>query len=282
MSLAIGSIGRRGTSLLLDALPAAAVAYSTRKLRTAYAGACLQVRRESDDAEDDFGFALDGWLDVAALATFCAGTTGRIATWYDQSGNGRNATQNDPTKQPRIYAGGAVDTKNGHPALLAAGDRLTVASSFAHGGSAFTTTAITAATALSFGRVVSIRSTGDANDYSTTNSVAAILTASATWEMQSFRAAAYVPVTIVNGQLHAVHTRYAAGDVVATAVDGSESTGAFTTSGLGADVVFSMLADDLDAGPFAGSLGEVVHWLSSLSSPDRTTLYANQAAAWGL
>jgi hypothetical protein len=42
--------------LLLDTYPNAAVAYSLRKLRTAYSGSPIRVRRSVDNAEQDFGF----------------------------------------------------------------------------------------------------------------------------------------------------------------------------------------------------------------------------------
>lgn len=282
MSLAIGSVGRR-TLTLLDLLPAPAVACSLRKLRAAYGGNCIQVRRVSDDAEIDIGFAPSGWLDIAALEAFCVGTDGRVATFYDQSGNGRNLYQNTPTLQPRIAAAGVVDTANGRPALLAASDRLTTTAAFAHASSAFTTSAVMAATGLGYGRAVSIRSTSDSNDYSTATSLAAITTANATWDVQSYRLGDRHPMPIVSGQVHAVHTRYDAGDVVRTSVDGVESTGSsYSTEALGATVHLSLLADDLDAGPMAGYLGEVVHWLTSLDATQRATLWASQAADWSI
>jgi hypothetical protein len=43
-------------ALLLDTYPNAAVAYSLRKLRTAYTGAAIRVRRAIDNAEQDIGF----------------------------------------------------------------------------------------------------------------------------------------------------------------------------------------------------------------------------------
>jgi hypothetical protein len=42
--------------LLLDLYPNAAVAYSLRKLRTAYSGSAIRVRRSVDNTEQDFGF----------------------------------------------------------------------------------------------------------------------------------------------------------------------------------------------------------------------------------
>jgi hypothetical protein len=84
------------TPLLLDSYPNAAVAYSLRKLRTAYSGNAIRVRRSSDNAEQDIGFNSSGELDTTALLAF-VGTgvlnNGFVTTWYDQSTNGRNATQ---------------------------------------------------------------------------------------------------------------------------------------------------------------------------------------------
>ena len=41
-------------------------AWSTRKLRAAYSGPCLNARRSSDGAQQDFGF-VSGWLDTAGM-----------------------------------------------------------------------------------------------------------------------------------------------------------------------------------------------------------------------
>jgi hypothetical protein len=40
-----------------------------------------------------------------------------VHTWYDQSGNGNNATQGTNGNQPQIVSGGSVLDKNGKPAL---------------------------------------------------------------------------------------------------------------------------------------------------------------------
>jgi hypothetical protein len=57
-----------------------------------------------------------GDLDTAALLAFVGAGNGFVTTWHDQSGNGRNATQTDPTLQPRIVSNGAIETQNGRPA----------------------------------------------------------------------------------------------------------------------------------------------------------------------
>jgi hypothetical protein len=103
---------------LLDAYPNAAAAYSLRKLRTLYTGNAIRVRRSSDNAEQNIGFDGSGNLDTTALTSFCSGTNGFITTWYDQSGNGYNATQTTAANQPRIVTSGSVLTTNGRPSAL--------------------------------------------------------------------------------------------------------------------------------------------------------------------
>jgi hypothetical protein len=55
--------------LLLDLFPNAAVAYSLRKLRTAYTGSAIRVRRSSDNTEQDINF-VGGDLDTQSLLDF--------------------------------------------------------------------------------------------------------------------------------------------------------------------------------------------------------------------
>ena len=99
--------------LLLDLYPNAAAAYSLRKLRTAYTGSAIRVRRSSDNAEQDIGFDLNNNLDTTALTTFCGAGNGFVTTWYDQSGNNYNATQTSATFQPAIVSSGSVITLAG-------------------------------------------------------------------------------------------------------------------------------------------------------------------------
>lgn len=94
-------------ALLLDQYPSAAAAYSLRKLRSAYTGSAIRVRRASDNTEQDIGF-VDNVLDTSSLTSFCSGTNGFVKTWYDQSGNGRDATQTTAANQPQIVSSGTV------------------------------------------------------------------------------------------------------------------------------------------------------------------------------
>ena len=103
---------------LLDTYPNAAAAYSVRKLRAAYTGNAIRVRRSSDNTEQDIGFTALGNLDTSALTSFCSGTNGFVTTWYDQSGNARNATQTTAANQPQIVNAGAIININSQPSLL--------------------------------------------------------------------------------------------------------------------------------------------------------------------
>jgi hypothetical protein len=97
------------SQLLLDLFPNATVAYSLRKLRSAYSGNCIRVRRSSDNTEQNIGFVGND-LDTASLLTFCGAGNGFITTWYDQSTNANNSTQATAATQAQIVASGALVT----------------------------------------------------------------------------------------------------------------------------------------------------------------------------
>ena len=105
-----------GRSLLLDRYPDARVAYSLRRLSSAYSGPVVKVRRSSDSAEEDFTATE---VSGGSLATWVgAGNDGFVRTWYDQSGNGTNANQTTSNRQPKIVSSGSlVLTPEGRPAM---------------------------------------------------------------------------------------------------------------------------------------------------------------------
>lgn len=111
------------TGLLIDNLTAAPLAaYSLRKLRSGYTGACLKVRRSTDDATQDIGFGSDGGIDKTALIAFVTSSgantsaNGFVDTWYDQVGT-NNWTQPTASVQPTIVSSGVVSMKGSLPAL---------------------------------------------------------------------------------------------------------------------------------------------------------------------
>jgi hypothetical protein len=96
-------------------------AYSLRQLGSTYVGKAVQVRRSSDNTTQDIGFTAAGDLDTAALKTFVGSGNGYVSIWYDQSGNGINATQTTNTSQPLIVSSGVVNRDNGRPAIYTSG-----------------------------------------------------------------------------------------------------------------------------------------------------------------
>jgi hypothetical protein len=111
----LGLIGSESVGFIgiLDLYPNAAIAYSLRKLRSAYTGSAIRVRRSSDNAESDIGFTSGGDLDTAALTSFCGSGNGFVTTWYDQSTGGNNLTQTTAANQPQIVSSGSVITNLG-------------------------------------------------------------------------------------------------------------------------------------------------------------------------
>lgn len=102
---------------LLDDYPGAAVAYSLRKLRTAYSGNCIRVRRSSDNTEQDIGFS-NNLLDQSSLLSFCGAGDGFVTRIYDQSGVNNYAGQGTLNRQPLIVSSGATITRNSKPSML--------------------------------------------------------------------------------------------------------------------------------------------------------------------
>ena len=112
----IGIMGKSQPLLLLDAVTTATGAWSLRKLRAAYTGSCIRVRRSSDNTEQNIGF-VGNVLDSSSLTTFVGANNGFVVTWYDQSGVGRNLTQTTATAQPQIVSSGSIITEGSKAAV---------------------------------------------------------------------------------------------------------------------------------------------------------------------
>lgn len=109
----------------LPGSPSIHAGYSFRRLRPGYRGACMRVRRASDNSELDIFFRGDGWADTAALLAFVGAGSGYITTWYDQSGIGNDVSQSTVASQPQIVSSGTVLTQTGRPcASFGSGQRL--------------------------------------------------------------------------------------------------------------------------------------------------------------
>ena len=102
---------------LLDVVPDAQVAYSLRRLRSDYTGPAINVFNGTD--YKDIYFRANGTLDTSAISSFCGSNDGRVAVWYDQSGNQNNATRDLNNARPKIYDGtnGILTDNNGKVTL---------------------------------------------------------------------------------------------------------------------------------------------------------------------
>ena len=102
-----------------DLFPNMRLGHGVLKLRFAYVGPCLRVRRDSDNLEANIGWR-GQWLDVSALLAFVgAGNSGYVTRIYNQStvGSSCDLIQTDTSRQARIVNAGAVELFNGNPAL---------------------------------------------------------------------------------------------------------------------------------------------------------------------
>jgi len=93
---------------LLDQFSGAAAAYSLRKLSSSTTNV-VRVRRASDNDEKDFTASQVSSGEMVNWVTEGSATAdGFVETWYDQSGNGRDATQSVAGNQPKIVDAGSL------------------------------------------------------------------------------------------------------------------------------------------------------------------------------
>ena len=118
-------------SYILDTYSGATAVYSLRRLKSNYSGAAISVRRSSDNTSMDIGFLPNGNLNVTALNSFVGSGDGFVTTWYDQSGNAKNATQVTAVAQPKIVSTGSLITRGGKPCVYFDGinDTLSISNS---------------------------------------------------------------------------------------------------------------------------------------------------------
>jgi hypothetical protein len=100
-----------------------------RRTLTSYEGDLIRLRRDSDDAESDFGYDSDGNLDTAAISTWLGGASGYGVTFYDQVG-GDDVTQATNAAQP-LYV---PNLQNGHPGFRFDGSDDYLQGAFTNGG----------------------------------------------------------------------------------------------------------------------------------------------------
>ena len=101
---------------LLDQYGGAAAAYSLRNLSLYHADPVVRVRRDNDNAEQDF--TATEVSDGTLAAWVGAGNNGFVRTWYDHSGNGYDMIQANVTAQPSVVSSGTLQTLSAKPTLV--------------------------------------------------------------------------------------------------------------------------------------------------------------------
>ena len=142
-----GNPGNRFPTLFLDTYTGAVAAYSFRELNSSYTGNCVRVQNDSG-TNLDVGFS-SGYVDTAAISTHCGTGDGKIVTWYDQSGNGRDITQSSTSAMPKLFVGGALNNVNSKLAANFDGnDRLVTGQVNLHSGAWYCTSVIKTGTSI--------------------------------------------------------------------------------------------------------------------------------------
>jgi hypothetical protein len=101
-----GGIAAAGTATVIDGLPGdiakaagtpfVAAHAMTRALFASYTGPLFKALRDSDQQEKDIGIVSSTKLvDMTLLDSFCSGTTCKVTTLFDQSGNGNDMWRGD-------------------------------------------------------------------------------------------------------------------------------------------------------------------------------------------
>ena len=112
------------TSLSAGAQSGVRGIYSCRRINTNYTGPTFNIRRGSDNVTQDFYANGNGDLGTTLGATgqslpeWLGMSLPYVATWYDQSGQGRHATQGTTANQPIYRAGSKRVYFSGSPVFL--------------------------------------------------------------------------------------------------------------------------------------------------------------------
>lgn len=270
----------------IDALVSTAVAaYSTRKLRSAYSGSALRVKRSSDNTEQDIGFSGND-LDTAALAAFVPSGTGWVVTWYDQVGSNNLVAASN---SPYIVLSGSLQTKNTKPAVFFEQTTpvyIQNTSGILESASQYTLSVVSLISDVTtnFGRILSFGKVGEANDFTDVGNLLGFYRDNANNAVIHSRptSSGTVTMSVTEDQLfHAI--AYQDASQYNMILDGTAGTPVtFSATALAANLDMGVGKPATDTGNlYGGHIGELIIWSSALASGDRTTVYTNTKTYWG-
>lgn len=292
---------------LLDLYGSAAVAYSTRKVRSAYAGSCLRVRTSAvGNAETDIGFDANGNLDEVALTAAIGANNGTVVTWYDQSGNGINVTQATAANQPQLVSAGTILKNNGRVTLLGNGSSQSLMSAASITGvsssrqvslSAVHKSSVTSGTGngiavlqrasgydFQSGMVFERRGTNLSFTEGSGTTGAFATTAFQIWQVANSNITAAMTAQVFIDGIAGTHSMYLDGaSQTLSSVSGTLATSNFISTGSGNHRI--MLFARIDntntvASWWQGSISEVIVWPSNQTA-NQAGIKANQASHFG-
>ena len=262
----------------LSASSPAAPSYSLRLLSSSYTGAAIQVRRSNDNATMDIGFS-SGNLDTAALKTFTGANNSYISIWYDQSGNGKNASQSNASLQPCIVSSGKIYRQNSNPTVYFNGSNYLSTVPFNNGYPNSFTLAICAG--------VKTNTTYSTFGGKTRNNLPG------PWDMYNDKvlisdgtgADNFTLTTPINSTTGFAQWIFQSNTTTSSAYINGESNGSGTTT-LCSDAVYStpiILGSRTDhVTSLNGWISEFITFPSVLSTADRKIIEHNQAAYYGI
>ncbi|MFY7885110.1 MAG: arabinofuranosidase catalytic domain-containing protein, partial [Dolichospermum sp.] len=265
-------------------------AYSVRKLTTAYTGFAIQVRRSSDNITQNIGFTTAGDLDTASLKTFVGSNSGFVSIWYDQSGNGNNATNTNNASQPSIVINGVINRLklNGNkPTITAATatNSLSFAVSPNITGNGLTANAVATMQGATpaFGRLVSLSNGSTTNDFNNNLYTSAIIRNNADNQVMLYRnfntlsraAIALNAGTVITSTINgADYSIYANNMFLA----GSLFPALNTNLGISFGRIFNHTNNGDATTGWVGSASEVLLFATPLNTTDRQSMEASQVS----
>ncbi len=217
------------------------------------------------------------------LLTAYAGNTGKVITWYDQSGGGFNQTQGTIANAPIIYQSGAVNTLNSKPAILWVLANTTFLTNATLDTNPVNTLFMNAVlnissniTAQIIGPGTSARQAWDISGLNVriTSALTAVIATSTSPIVAGTPSLVEMQYEPVGGAWNIWIDRVGAGSGTAANSFGANSQGTF-------------LADEFgisgNANYFDGSFGELIMYdlAGGISSGNRTSIESNQHTYWG-
>jgi hypothetical protein len=288
--------GAAAPGLPLDLIPGAAVGYSYRKLRAAYAGAPATIEREDTLAFQDVGFVGNDF-DAATYTSFIAGTTGHTRKWYDQS-NANDEAANLATALPVTFShvpqdngryGGFTTAQSG--SYMSAADAVNMQNIWATGGFAAIVFRVESIPA-TFGSPMLAKGTtagweifiyNNNGPYQVLLYLKASTTDGNTWASNSISLSTLHLLTVAwNASTPATPATITLDGVVCGLNSSATPVGTFASDAGQPLVLFNdNVLDTLNNG-FGGGLYEVMLWKSIPSVPNQAALVSGIKAYYGI